>query len=53
MISKKKKVLLLKKMKEFTKDSELTEEDAIRIGREVNKAAHRRYEELRKEKEVK
>ncbi len=39
----KKRILLLKQIKEFTKDSELTEEDAIRLGREVNKAAAKRY----------
>lgn len=44
----KKRILLLKQIKEFTKDSELTEEDAIRLGREVNKAVHKRYEKLRK-----
>ncbi|MDP1695851.1 MAG: hypothetical protein Q8L29_02990 [archaeon] len=39
----KKRILLLKQIKELTKDSELTEEDAIRLGREVNKAAAKRY----------
>jgi len=32
-----KKVALLKKFREFTGKSELTEEDAIRLGREVSK----------------
>ena len=39
----KKRIMLLKKIKEFTKDSELTEEDAIRIGREINKEAAKKY----------
>lgn len=43
----KKRIILLKKIREFTKDSEFTEEDAIRLGREVNKAVHRRHEERR------
>lgn len=44
----KKRILLLKQIREFTKDSELTEEDAIRLGREVNKSLHERYEKMRK-----
>jgi len=43
-----KRILLLRKIKEFTKDSELTEEDAIKLGKEVNKEIHKRHEELRK-----
>ena len=39
----KKRIVLLQKFKEFTKDSELTEDDAIRLGREVNKAVAKRY----------
>ena len=39
----KKRVIMLKKFKEFTKDSTLTEEDALRLGREVNKAVAKRY----------
>lgn len=39
----KKRILLLKKFGEFSKDSELTEEDAIRIGREINKKAVKKY----------
>lgn len=34
----KRRVLLLKKIHEFTKESELTEEEALRIGKEVNKS---------------
>ncbi len=37
------RLLLLKKFKEFSKDSQLTEEDTIRLGREVNKAVVKRY----------
>ena len=32
------RILLLKKIKEFSKDSELTEKDALRLGKQVNKA---------------
>ena len=45
-----KRIMLLRQIKEFTKDSEFTEEDAIRLGREVNKAVHKRHEEIRKNK---
>lgn len=41
----KKRIYMLKQIREFTKDSELTEEDAIRLGREVNKKLARRYRE--------
>ncbi len=33
----KRKILMLEKFKQFTKDSTFTEEDALRLGREVNK----------------
>lgn len=46
----KKRILLLKKIKEFTKDSEFTEEDALRLGREVNKAVAKRYKVMREKK---
>ena len=39
----KQKIILLKKFREFTKDSTMTEEDALRLGREVNKAIARRH----------
>ena len=39
----KKRIIMLKQLREFTKDSELTEEDAIRLGRELNKRLARRY----------
>ena len=35
----KKRLIMLEKFKEFTKDSEFTEEDALRLGREVSKKA--------------
>ena len=38
-----KRIMLLKHIKEFVRDSELTEGDAIRLGREVNKAVAKRY----------
>ena len=39
----KQKIILLKKFREFTKDSEMTEEDALRLGAEVSKAVEKRY----------
>ncbi len=39
----KNKVVMLKKFREFTKKSKLTEEDALRLGREVNKELAKRY----------
>ncbi len=36
---------LLKKMDEMLKDSKLTDEDALRLGREVNKSARKRLED--------
>jgi len=46
-----KRLMLLKQIKEFSRDSELTEEDAIRIGRKINKSLHERYERMRKKEE--
>ncbi|HIH42662.1 TPA: hypothetical protein HA246_03390 [Candidatus Woesearchaeota archaeon] len=40
----KKKVLMLEKFKEFTKDSILTEEDALRLGRVVTAKAMKRHQ---------
>ena len=34
---------LLEKINEFSRDSELTEEDAVRIGRKVNKSAAKKF----------
>ena len=39
----KKRILMLEKFKEFTKDSELTEEEAIQFGREVSAKAAKRH----------
>ena len=39
----KNRIDMLKKFKEFTRDSTLTEEDALRIGKEVNKGLAKRY----------
>ena len=39
----KKKVIMMKKFKEFTKDSEFTEEDALKFGNEVTKKAAKRH----------
>lgn len=38
-----KRIMLLKKIKEFTKDSDLTEEDAVRIGKKVNEGLAARH----------
>jgi len=37
------KITMLKKFREFTRDSTLTEEDALRLGREVNKNLVKHY----------
>jgi hypothetical protein len=39
----KKKVLMMERFREFTKDSEFTEEDALNFGREVNMKAMKRH----------
>jgi hypothetical protein len=41
----KRKIDALRIIKEFTSDSELTEQDAIELGRKVNKALRKRYSE--------
>ena len=38
----KKRIIVLRKFKEFTKDSEFTEEEAIDLGRELNKSLRKR-----------
>ena len=43
----KKRILLLKQIKEFTRKSTMTEEDAIRLGRKINRSLHKRYQEMR------
>ncbi len=40
-----KRVQLLERFKEFTKDSTLTEADALELGRKVNAAAAKRHRE--------
>lgn len=37
------RIMLLKKFKEFSRESILTEDDAIRLGKEVNKAVSKKY----------
>jgi len=44
----KQRITMLKKFKEFAKESTMTEEDALKLGRNVNKAAHNRYKTRRK-----
>lgn len=39
------KVRDLKVLEDFTSDSEITDEDALELGRKVNKALHKRYQE--------
>ena len=39
----KQRVIMLNKFREFTKDSALTEEDALRLGRLVNKEVAKKY----------
>lgn len=39
----KKRLMILRQMDNLLKKSELTEEDAIRLGREVNKAMAKKY----------
>ncbi|MBI5223351.1 hypothetical protein HY990_02930 [Candidatus Micrarchaeota archaeon] len=39
----KQKIILLKKFREFTESSTLNEEEALRLGREVNKALAKKY----------
>lgn len=39
----KKRILMLDRIKEFTGDSEFTEEDAIKLGKELNKAIAKKY----------
>ncbi len=36
------RVLMLKKFREFTKESTMTEEEAIRLGREINRKVSKR-----------
>ncbi len=42
----KEKIEDLKFLMEFKKNSKLTEDDAIRMGKEVNRSLHKRYSEL-------
>lgn len=42
----KNKIILLKKFKEFTKESTMTEKDALILGRKVNKAVAEKYKKL-------
>jgi len=44
-IAFKRKIQALKVLKDFSSDSEMTEQDAIELGRKVNKALRKRYAE--------
>lgn len=39
----KSRIIMLEKFKEFTKDSEFTEEDALKFGKEVTEKAAKRH----------
>ena len=39
----KQRLIMLQKFREFTKDSTMTEEDALELGRKVNKRLAKRY----------
>jgi hypothetical protein len=40
----KKKILMLKKFREFAKESEMSEEEALELGNKISKAAAKRHE---------
>ena len=42
----KRRVLLLQQLNEFTKDSEFTKEDALKLGEEVNKSFSKKLKKL-------
>ena len=42
----KRRIEMLQKFREFTKDSTFTEEDALELGRKVNRAAAKRHKLL-------
>ena len=44
-IAFKRKIEALKVLKDFSSESEMTEQDAIELGRKVNKALRKRYTE--------
>ena len=46
-ISIREKVKKLEFLKHFTSESEFTEEDALRLGKEVNKAVSKKFKELK------
>lgn len=39
----KQRIIMLETLRNFTKDSTFTEEDALRLGRAVNKALHEKH----------
>ena len=44
----KQRLIMLEKFRDFTKDSEITEEDALKWGREVSKAVSKRLRQRAK-----
>jgi len=43
----KRRILLLQQLNEFTKDSEFTKEDALKLGKEVNKSFSKKLKTLK------
>tara|TARA_Y100000310_G_scaffold333493_1_gene411164 strand:+ start:792 stop:1013 length:222 start_codon:yes stop_codon:yes gene_type:complete len=41
----KRRIILLRKFREFTKSSEITEEEAVNLGRKLNASLRKRHEE--------
>jgi len=39
----KQRVIMLEKFREFTRNSTMTENDALKLGRKVNKSMHKRH----------
>lgn len=44
----KRRILLLQQINEFTKDSEFAEEDALKLGKKVNKALTKKFKNSKK-----
>ena len=42
----KNKIILLNKFRQFTKESTITDEDAMKLGRSLNKSLNQRYKKL-------
>ena len=53
LIKQEEKTTLFEQLEEFSKDSELTDKDALRLGRKVNDVLAKRYGLLKKSKGAK